>query len=442
MKGREGNFISSAHCDFNVSSEQVHMYLTNQPGVPWSTLNYIIAEVNYGGRVTDDKDVRLISAILQRYFTENLLRENYKLSSLDTYYVPTPTSLSDIRAYIRTLPLEENPKIFGLHPNALATAQFNQCRQFMDTIISVQPRIADTGGMKSDDIVAAIASSFQERIPENLDKRNAHASTYAFTADGKGITSLGVFHAQEVDRFNDMLVVVLRDLGLMQKAIKGLVVMSATLEEMYDAFLKQKVPESWTKIAYPCLKPLNSWVADMIARIEFMGRWLTNGAPGCFWLPSFFFPQGFMTAAMQVYARDSEIAIDTLNFQTNVTKIQVTSDMIDCPAAKEGVHIYGLFIQGCGWTLEGTCLEESHKNELFVMMPVIHLQPVLSSAATGEETLYLCPLYKTSERRGTLSTTGHSTNFVMYLKLPMPLTLCDELHWVRRGTALLCMLDD
>ena len=37
-----------------------------------------------------------------------------KLSSLDTYYVPTPTSLSDIRAYIRTLPLEENPKIFGL----------------------------------------------------------------------------------------------------------------------------------------------------------------------------------------------------------------------------------------------------------------------------------------------------------------------------------------
>ena len=43
---------------------------------------------------------------------------------------------------------------------------------------------------------------------------------------------------------------------------------------------------------------------------------------------------------MQVYARDSEIAIDTLNFQTNVTKIQVTSDMIDCPAAKEGVACF------------------------------------------------------------------------------------------------------
>merc|ERR1719158_1679947 len=53
--------------DFQVSREQVNQYLTSQDGVPWVTLNYIIAEANYGGRVTDDKDVRLISAILQRY---------------------------------------------------------------------------------------------------------------------------------------------------------------------------------------------------------------------------------------------------------------------------------------------------------------------------------------------------------------------------------------
>lgn len=65
------------------------MYLDEQPEVPYQTLNYIISEINYGGRVTDDKDVRLITDLLKQYFCPNVLTDpNYIFSSSGVYHPP------------------------------------------------------------------------------------------------------------------------------------------------------------------------------------------------------------------------------------------------------------------------------------------------------------------------------------------------------------------
>lgn len=64
------------------------MYLDEQPEIPYIALNYLVAEVNYGGRVTDDKDIRCIKALLKKYFCSEIMNDNYKLSKLDHYYAP------------------------------------------------------------------------------------------------------------------------------------------------------------------------------------------------------------------------------------------------------------------------------------------------------------------------------------------------------------------
>lgn len=97
----------------------------------------MVAEVNYGGRVTDDKDVRLIRAMLKKYFCPEIMNDNYKLSKLDTYYAPPEGSLKDIMNYISKLPLDEDPEVFGLHPNANIAFENNVVGQFMNTILMI-----------------------------------------------------------------------------------------------------------------------------------------------------------------------------------------------------------------------------------------------------------------------------------------------------------------
>jgi len=427
--------------DFQVSREQVQMYLESQPGVPWVTLNYIIAEVNYGGRVTDDKDVRLISAFLKRYFNAGILDDSYKLSPLEHYYAPKEGTIEDVREYVRGLPMDEDPQVYGLHPNAQITAQSQAAKYFLDTVISVQPRMSSGGGgKKPEDLVTEMAQAFIGRVPDQMKKKDAHAETYKKTPEG-GIVSLGVFHSQEMDRFNVLVGRVKSTLGTLGDAIKGLVVMSAQLEDMYNCFLIQKVPPVWGEpVSYPCLKSLNSWFEDFLERVAFITSWLKNGPPMSYWVPSFYFPQGFMTCSKQVHARKTKIPIDALSFWTETTDIQDESEVKTQDA---GQNVHGLFVQGCGWDLDRRLMAESEKGVLFVQLPVIWMKVIPSSEfeeLQSQPGRYKCPLYKTSLRKGTLSTTGHSTNFVTYFQLPTSEE--DEGHWVRRGVALLCMLDD
>lgn len=74
-----------------------------------------------------------------------------------------------------------------------------------------------------------------------------------------------------------------------------------------------------------------------------------------------------------------------------------------------------------------------------VLFILFRLQPVVIESYKPADTIFQCPLYKTSTRRGELSTTGHSTNFVMYMGVK---TKVEPEHWVRRGVAMLCQLDD
>lgn len=97
--------------------------------------------------MTDDKDVRLITALLQSYLNEKVMSGDYKFSSSGVYHTPHDLELESVKSYVLGLPLEDDPEIYGLHRNANITFQQKNVKEFFETLLSMQPR--STGSAKA-----------------------------------------------------------------------------------------------------------------------------------------------------------------------------------------------------------------------------------------------------------------------------------------------------
>ena len=238
--------------------------------------------------------------------------------------------------------------------------------------------------------------------------------------------------------------------------------MSDILEQVGNDMFANNLPVLWEKApSYPSLKPLASWVVDLEERIRFLRGWIDNGIPNVFWISGFYFPQAFITGTQQNYARKVGSPIDLVGFDFVVLNhVYDTSGVPEKP--ESGSIINGPYLEGCRWNDETGVLDESRPKELFTPMPCVWLKPQVDfKSPAGPHPMYptvdpevrqvyACPLYKTLLRTGTLSTSGHSTNFVLMAELPSN-DACEGLfhkycegfscHWIKRAVALFTSLN-
>ena len=59
--------------------------------------------------------------------------------------------------------------------------------------------------------------------------------------------------------------------------------------------------------------------------------------------------QGFLTAVLQNHARKMRIPIDRLSFSFDVTEHDRHTDLPAASHEREGVFVYGLFLEGASW---------------------------------------------------------------------------------------------
>ena len=416
--------------DLKVSRMQLKNFLEEYDEVPYKVLNYLVAEINYGGRVTDDKDQRLIQTILLTYLNPKTLEyDNYKFSSSSIYYCPKPGNKDAYLAYIKSLPLATGPEVFGLHDNAeIITAQ-NDARLLLETSLSMQPRTTSGSGKSSEQIVMETLAIIEQKTPPAFDYEAIFAKFPTEYSE-----SMNTVLIQEVIRYNVLLNLMKKNIKNLKKALSGRIVMNEELDRIVTSLYNNQVPTIWITSGFLSLKPLMSWIKDLNERIDFFKDWYENGTPKCFCISRFSFPQAFLTGTLQNYARKHQCEIDLLTFEFKILDDQTPETIKEKP--EDGCLVYGMFLEGAKWNYETHHLDSSNNRELYTDVPLMHMIPV-PNREPPKTGIYNAPLYKVLSRQGTLSTTGHSTNFVLMVELP---SKEEESVWIKAGVAMFLAL--
>jgi dynein heavy chain len=207
----------------------------------------------------------------------------------------------------------------------------------LDTLLSLQPQQSVSSGESIEDKVLNLSADVLRRVPDLID----YDGTAKLVADD--MSPLNVVLLQEIQRYNALLKTMRVSLVDLEKGIKGLVVMSSDLEEVFNCIKNAQVPPLWGK-TYPSLKPLGAWTRDLVVRVEQFYKWSTTAHPPVhFWLSGFTFPTGFLTAVLQTAARKNNVSVDSLSWEFLVSTLD-DSNITDPPKVSSTLALMAFLI--------------------------------------------------------------------------------------------------
>ncbi|OHT04040.1 Dynein heavy chain family protein [Tritrichomonas foetus] len=434
--------------DFAISRRHLKMFLAEaglNDIIPFEALSYVIGELNYGGRVTDAWDRRLLMSLLNRFFSDSINDSTFSLG--DGYSLPDygNDTFIDVEKLLNSWPLVTAGEDVGLSPNASTITARNDALRIFNSLIEIQPTLTvASGAISEEQYLINFVDQLIKECPQNF---NVFNFTKKF--DLSDIINTVIHH--EIILYNNLLHTIRETLATLQLGLKGMIIIDEKLDLFSHQLIANKVPDLWMKKSYPTKLTLHSYIEDLHKRIEFLDNWIRTDRPKVFKLGAFFHPEEFLTAVLQVFARKHSIPFDTLHWTTKITEHLTGNKVTTTP--EDGIYVEGLLIEGAKWDVVTNGLTECRQTELISTLPVLHLLPIseainegnnssranannmtgsLSSRANKTNSnIYECPMYRTQNRgTGALDL----PNYIMSIYLPSGSENPD--HWIQRSVAV------
>eukprot|EP00485_Elphidium_margaritaceum_P015545 CAMPEP_0202728930 /NCGR_PEP_ID=MMETSP1385-20130828/185872_1 /ASSEMBLY_ACC=CAM_ASM_000861 /TAXON_ID=933848 /ORGANISM="Elphidium margaritaceum" /LENGTH=4770 /DNA_ID=CAMNT_0049395183 /DNA_START=131 /DNA_END=14440 /DNA_ORIENTATION=- len=420
--------------DLDASLMFLEKHMFTSADISWSTVQYMICEAQYGGRITDDFDRVLFNTYGKSWLGKQCFDgDRFQFCTLPhgafTYKIPATKALVEqYQDYIQTFPANDSPEIFGLHTNADLTYGSATTQRILNTILDTQPKeSASSSGKTREETVKEICTELLQKMPKDyveedvrdrIKKRPKAELEYVLQEKNPNVLKnvngfeipLNVFLYQEIVRLQRAIQNVRSTLSDLILAIDGVVIMTPNLQLALNSIFDAKPPPFWymdasgAQIAWTS-PTLSLWFEGLLKREEQLTSWLTGGRPNVYWMTGFFNPQGFLTAMKQEVTRrhkHDRWALDDVILKTTILD-EYDFKKIRGPTDDGGVYVHGLFLDGCSWDAKAKVLSESKPKELYTKLPIIHVTAITNKMAETERTkskfkLYQCPVYTVPKR--------------------------------------------
>ena len=189
--------------DMDITAAQLELYVNAYAEIPYKVLQQLASVVNYGGRITDDKDMRTSDILIADFFDPKVLNKDHKFSMSGIYQSITPNPdapHASYTEYIDSLPLNAEPEVFGMHNNASITSAITEADNTFGIILTLQPRVAAGGGISREDQIIEMAQSMAKQLPKLFD-----IEVIAMNYPTDYLESMNTVLVQEAQRYNNLL---------------------------------------------------------------------------------------------------------------------------------------------------------------------------------------------------------------------------------------------
>jgi dynein heavy chain len=103
--------------------------------------------------------------ILEDFYSPRVVDEEFAFDASGLYHqLPASAEHAAYVAYIKSLPINDTPEIFGLHDNANITFALNETGRVLSDLLKLQPRTSSQAGASREEIMERVARDVLAKV--------------------------------------------------------------------------------------------------------------------------------------------------------------------------------------------------------------------------------------------------------------------------------------